>query len=131
MAGFAKGSAEVLLSPGGSGTSLSYAAHANVGGKLAQIGQRLINGAVKQIANDFFGRFAAVLSAAAAETAAPGLAQAGDADTGLAVEAAAVASSARAQSEAVSRREGVSPEIWVVGLIGVVVILLLLFSVSL
>lgn len=129
MAGFAKGNAEVLLSPEGDGTSLSYTAHANVGGKLAQIGQRLIDGAARQIADDFFGRFAAVLTAAAAETAAPTLAQ--ESDTADSAVEAAVASSARARSEAVSRREGVSPEIWVVGLIGVVVILLLLFSVSL
>lgn len=129
MAGFAKGNAEVLLSPEGDGTSLSYIAHANVGGKLAQIGQRLIDGAARQIADDFFGRFAAVLTAAAAETAAPTLAE--ESDTADSAVEAAVASSAHARSEAVSRREGVSPEIWVVGLIGVVVILLLLFSVSL
>jgi len=126
MAGFAKGNAEVFLSQEGSGTSLSYAAHATVGGKLAQIGQRLIDGAAKQIADDFFGRFAAVLSAAAAETAPL---ESGT-DGGRAMEAEN-ASLAHAQSEAVPRREGVSPEIWVVGLIGVVVILLLLFSVSL
>ncbi len=129
MAGFAKGDAEVLLSPEPGGTSLSYTARANVGGKLAQIGQRLIDGAAKQIADDFFGRFVAVLSAAAAETAAPEQAFGSDAK-GPAVQTES-ALSAHARSEAVSRREGVSPEIWVVGLIGVVVILLLLFSVSL
>ena len=126
MAGFAKGSAEVHLSPEGGGTALSYTAHASVGGKLAQIGQRLIDGAAKQIADDFFGRFAAVLSAAAAETAALESAP----NTALEEEVVG-APSAHAHSEAVPRREGVSPEIWVVGLIGVVVILLLLFSVSL
>jgi carbon monoxide dehydrogenase subunit G len=128
MAGFAKGSAEVLLSPEENGTFLSYTAHASVGGKLAQIGQRLIDGAAKQIADDFFGRFAAVLSAAAAETAAPAPALEGDGDKTTAIKGV---SSAHARSQAVPRREGVSPEIWVVGLIGVVVILLLLFSVSL
>jgi len=129
MAGFAKGKAEVLLALDGSGTSLTYTAHANVGGKLAQIGQRLIDGAAKQIADDFFGRFAAVLSAAAAETAAPEPALASEDDD--ARPSVRTTPSAHAQSEAVPRREGVSPEIWVVGLIGVVVILLLLFSVSL
>src|SRR5215472_16334991 len=72
MAGFAKGTAEVLLSPEGSGTFLSYTAHANVGGMLAQIGQRLIDGAAKQIADDFFERFAkavSVVPSAATETA--------------------------------------------------------------
>jgi carbon monoxide dehydrogenase subunit G len=128
MAGFAKGSAEVLLALDGSGTSLTYTAHANVGGKLAQIGQRLIDGAARQIADDFFGRFAAVLSAAAAETAAPEPALESEDDARPSLR---TTPSVHAQSEAVPRREGVSPEIWVVGLIGVVVILLLLFSVSL
>ena len=129
MAGFAKGDAEVLLSPSENGTTLAYTAHASVGGKLAQIGQRLIDGAAKQIADDFFGRFAAVLSAAAADTIAAATQDSPQKDHR--VIGAATASSAHAQSEPVSRREGVSPEIWVVGLIGVVVILLLLFSVSL
>ena len=128
MAGFAKGNAEVVLSQDGSGTTLSYTAHANVGGKLAQIGQRLIDGAARQIADDFFGRFAAVLSAAAADTAVAAAVPEGMVAMAVATEAS---SSAHAQSEPVPRREGVSPEIWVVGLIVVVVILLLLFSVSL
>ena len=130
MAGFAKGNAEVLLSADGNGTALTYTARANVGGKLAQIGQRLIDGAARQIADDFFGRLAAVLGAAAAETAAPVRAPGSEADADATI-AIKGSSSAHAQSEAVPRREGVSPEIWVVGLIGVVVILLLLFSVSL
>src|SRR5678815_909136 len=50
VAGFARGDAEVLLSPTDGGTELTYTAKANVGGKLAQIGQRLIDGAAKQIA---------------------------------------------------------------------------------
>src|SRR5215469_5148906 len=70
MAGFAKGNAEVLLALDGSGTSLTYTAHANVGGKLAQIGQRLINGAAKQIADDFVGGYASALVASAADTSA-------------------------------------------------------------
>src|SRR5580698_1381556 len=54
VAGFARGEAEVFLAPDGSGTVLSYTAKATVGGKLAQIGQRLIDGAAKQIADNFF-----------------------------------------------------------------------------
>src|SRR5215472_660788 len=72
VAGFAKGDAEVLLEPEASGTVLTYKAKANVGGKLAQIGQRLIDGAAKQIADDFFERFAkavSVVPSAATETA--------------------------------------------------------------
>src|SRR5215469_18507805 len=104
MAGFAKGNAEVLLLSDGNGTILSYAAHANVGGKLAQIGQRLIDGAAKQIADDFFGRFAAVLSAAAADTAAAALIPESGASAGSIIEAAST-SPAHAQSEPVPRRE--------------------------
>ncbi len=63
VAGFAKGHADVELTPEGGGTTLTYAAHASVGGKLAQIGQRLIDGAARQIADDFFGRFSQALAA--------------------------------------------------------------------
>jgi len=58
VAGFAKGGATVKLVPKDGGTLLSYAVEAQIGGKLAQLGQRLINGAAKKIADDFFGNFA-------------------------------------------------------------------------
>ena len=59
-AGFAKGEAKVSLAPSeGGDTALSYTAKANVGGKLAQIGSRLIDGAAAKMADDFFTRFAA------------------------------------------------------------------------
>ena len=61
-AGFAKGEAEVLLDEKNGVTILTYTAKATIGGKLAQIGQRLIDGAVRSIADDFFGRFARVLT---------------------------------------------------------------------
>ncbi len=64
VAGFARGEAEVLLDAGGRRTALSYTAKATIGGKLAQIGQRLIDGAAKQIADDFFTRFVAAAVAA-------------------------------------------------------------------
>jgi hypothetical protein len=57
VAGFAKGSAQVTLSPDGQGTRLAYAVKANVGGKLAQIGSRLIDGAAKKLAEQFFSTF--------------------------------------------------------------------------
>ncbi len=57
VAGFAKGSAQVTLSPAGEGTRLAYAVKANVGGKLAQIGSRLIDGAAKKLAEQFFSSF--------------------------------------------------------------------------
>ncbi|SAK39925.1 carbon monoxide dehydrogenase subunit G [Caballeronia catudaia] len=62
-AGFSKGSATVNLEPGDEAdtTTLSYTANAQVGGKLAQIGSRLVDGAARKIAGEFFKRFSAQL----------------------------------------------------------------------
>lgn len=60
VAGFAKGSSSVTLKPasdGGEGCELDYTVQAQVGGKIAQLGQRLIDGAAKSTADDFFKRF--------------------------------------------------------------------------
>ena len=56
-AGFGKGSAKVSLATEGTGTRLSYALKAQVGGKLAQIGSRLIDSVAKKMADDFFTAF--------------------------------------------------------------------------
>jgi len=56
-AGFGKGSAKVLLTPNEGGCELAYTVHAQVGGKVAQLGQRLVDGAAKSMAEDFFKRF--------------------------------------------------------------------------
>ncbi|MES2975998.1 MAG: carbon monoxide dehydrogenase subunit G [Pseudomonadota bacterium] len=56
-AGFGKGNAKVTLTPQGTGCELGYVVHASVGGKIAQLGQRLIDGAAKGMAEDFFKRF--------------------------------------------------------------------------
>jgi carbon monoxide dehydrogenase subunit G len=58
MAGFAKGNAKVLLSPEGADTRLTYTATAQIGGKLAQIGSRLVDGAANKMASDFFAALA-------------------------------------------------------------------------
>ena len=58
VAGFAKGGAKVNLAEDGAATVLTYAVQAQVGGKLAQVGSRLIDGVARKMANDFFGRFA-------------------------------------------------------------------------
>ena len=63
VAGFAKGSADVRLSDKDGGTLLTYNVDAQIGGKLAQLGQRLINGAAKKMADDFFQKFAAAVTA--------------------------------------------------------------------
>jgi carbon monoxide dehydrogenase subunit G len=61
IAGFAKGGATVTLSDKDGGTLLTYNVEAQIGGKLAQLGQRLVNGAAKKLADDFFAKFAAAV----------------------------------------------------------------------
>ncbi len=56
-AGFAKGGADVVLTPTGEGTRLSYDVTAKVGGKLAQLGSRIIDGFAKKMADQFFDNF--------------------------------------------------------------------------
>jgi len=72
-AGFGKGSAKVSLAEEAGETVLRYTADVQVGGKLAQIGQRLVGSAAKKSANDFFSAFAAaVATAPTARTATAG-----------------------------------------------------------
>ena len=61
-AGFAKGKANVELTEVPEGTLLKYNVDANVGGKLAQIGQRLIETTANKLADDFFGKFNEILN---------------------------------------------------------------------
>ena len=56
-AGFAKGSAQVALEEEEGATLLRYGVKANVGGKLAQVGSRLVDGAARKMADDFFSEF--------------------------------------------------------------------------
>lgn len=56
-AGFGKGTAKVSLAPSDAGCELAYTVHAQVGGKIAQLGQRLVDGAAKSMAEDFFRSF--------------------------------------------------------------------------
>lgn len=72
-AGFGKGTAKVSLAADGAGTRLRYAVKAQVGGKLAQLGSRLIDGVANKMADDFFSAFNAKIAAprpAAAQPAA-------------------------------------------------------------
>jgi carbon monoxide dehydrogenase subunit G len=117
VAGFAKGHADVVLTAADDGTVLSYAARAAVGGKLAQIGQRLIDGAAKQIADDFFARFTQALTHTAPVVLEP--------------DPPVASSPAPVEGPAVNvrpPRDGVAPEIWVVGLVGTIVILLVVLG---
>ncbi len=104
VAGFARGGAEVSLEEDGGETVLRYTATAQVGGKLAQIGSRLIDSTAKKMANDFFGTFAEEVGAVPAE-----------------------AEAAPAAAEAVPAG-GISPALWIGGIIAVVVIILLIFT---
>lgn len=118
VAGFAKGSAEVVLDalPGG-GTRLSYAANSQVGGKLAQLGTRLVEGAAKGYAESFFAAFKAEVEAPMAA------AEAGPAPDAGEIRAAAVAAAAEA---ATSPARGLPGWAWISGLVLLVLALLYL-----
>lgn len=80
-AGFAKGGAVVTLREDGADTVLTYNVDAQVGGKIAQVGARLIDGTARKLADEFFSKFAAMVGApppgeAAAAVAAPAAAPA-------------------------------------------------------
>ena len=141
VAGFAKGGATVKLASEGSDTVLSYTATAQVGGKLAQIGSRLIDSTAKKMANEFFGKFAeevggAAGAAAPADNVAPADAPetvAADVATGETVSSAtakemATEATVAKADEAVKTGGGLSPAVWVGGLIAAVVVVLILLN---
>ncbi len=106
-AGFARGEATVRLADDDGATVLSYTARATVGGKLAQLGQRLLDATAQKLAGEFFGKFSEVVAAPAEEAAEE------------VAEAAAAAA---------PKRAGVSPWVWVAGVLAVVAALLLIFG---
>jgi uncharacterized protein len=99
-AGFGKGGAKVNLVEDGADTVLSYTAHAQVGGKLAQIGSRLIDGTARKMADDFFAKFTQVVGQPAETVAETGVISAPDAvepaQPALAAEAAGAGATASA-----------------------------------
>jgi hypothetical protein len=74
-AGFGKGSAKVELTEDAGATVLRYSADLRLGGKLAQVGSRLLEGATRQLADQFFDAFAKRLDAAATKQAEPAAAE--------------------------------------------------------
>ena len=82
VAGFARGSAKVTLSEDGEGTCLRYTATATVGGKLAQVGQRMIAGASRKLASEFFAALGEAIAEAGVEAGETTAAEAAP-DTGL------------------------------------------------
>ncbi|WP_420348476.1 SRPBCC family protein [Pelagibius sp.] len=121
-AGFAKGGAKVRLEEDGGGTLLNYDVEAKVGGKLAQIGSRLIDGTAKKMADDFFSRFAETVGAAPAEAVAA------EAPTAAPVAAPAAAPAPAAADADADVGAGASLGVWVTGLLIVVLILLAVFA---
>jgi carbon monoxide dehydrogenase subunit G len=116
-AGFAKGGAKVRLeaADGGAATVLHYAADAQIGGKLAQIGSRLVEGTAKKLADEFFAAFAAQAAASApAAAAAPA--------AGQPVAGQPVSQPAPAVASATS--SGLSPVLWIIGLVIIVAAIL-------
>ena len=107
-AGFAKGNATVSLEPDGDATLLKYDVEATVGGKLAQIGSRLVDAAARKFADDFFSRFNEIVSVDAAPMSE-------------------VAPESGLESVPETSR-GLPTVVWAAGLIAVVGLLLLLFS---
>lgn len=117
-AGFAKGGAKVRLEEDGGGTLMHYEVHADIGGKLAQLGSRLIDGTAKKMAKDFFETFAGLVdgadaSAAAEEAAAPASEAPGETPAAPAPQEAAPAPAAQTPEKS----GGLSPMVWVVGVI--------------
>jgi carbon monoxide dehydrogenase subunit G len=101
VAGFAKGGAKVSLADAPGGTLLHYDVEANVGGKIAQLGARLIDGVAKNMTDKFFANFAAIAAASAAP-ATPSVAAAAPAvQSPAAVRAAPTAAPARPAPQAV------------------------------
>ena len=88
VAGFGKGTAAVRLTPVEGGTMLDYEADAQVGGKIAQIGSRLVDAAAAKIADEFFKSFETKLTETAAADAAS-LAEAGAGQAHSAAESTA------------------------------------------
>jgi carbon monoxide dehydrogenase subunit G len=135
-AGFARGESEVRVAPGPDAETavLTYEAKATVGGKLAQIGQRLIDAAAKSVADEFFAKFAALIRSGTAETPAdapPAPSPVPSTRQGT-TEAGTTRHAARVQGTAQPRRRtddvGLKSQIWLVGLVGIVLILIFFFT---
>ena len=126
-AGFAKGGANVVLEADGDATILKYEVNATVGGKLAQLGARLIDGTAKKMAGEFFTNFAAVVESDNPPAAAAEAAPAAAAPETATPAAAATATPAPAAAPApAADKQGVSTWVWVGGVVLAVVIALAL-----
>ncbi|UEM06391.1 carbon monoxide dehydrogenase [Skermanella rosea] len=110
-AGFGKGGAKVNLADAGPDTVLTYTAHAQVGGKLAQIGSRLIDGTARKMADDFFAKFTEVVGRPAdAPVAEPAVIEASRAEASPVVESPAASASPAVEDTLVQPAAALSSE---------------------
>jgi len=124
-AGFAKGSAQVRLTDDNGATVLTYKVNAQIGGKLAQIGQRFIDSTASKLAEEFFGNFSKALGGTKVEQPTQdeldeSMAKSPDQD--------AIAPTGVPMVPDEEAGQGLSPWIWGTGLIVAVVILILIFG---
>ncbi len=131
-AGFAKGGAKVELEDQGDATLLRYHARAQVGGKLAQLGSRLIDGTARKMSEDFFTRFSQVVGGVEAAPAAEPEVRPEAPPAAAAAEGAPEAEAeAHAQPEPVPDRNvgaGARVGVWVTAILIIVLILLAIFA---
>lgn len=142
-AGFAKGGAKVALAEDGSDTILTYDVNATVGGKLAQIGSRLIDSTSKKMANEFFGKFAEIVGGPSSDDASPAPDAPSPADRPVTTEKAGSppTEDVPAQEDATptpptpadrpatsESKKGLPPMVWVGGVIVLVLIALWAFQ---
>ena len=138
-AGFGKGKAGVKLEDQDGGTQLNYTAQAQVGGKIAQVGARLIDGVAKKMADEFFTRFKAKVEGPVADSDAAAEAAPGDEATGQSARspsatAATPASAAPARKPAASAQQAASgggkasPVIWAAVLAACVIAAYFIFA---
>ena len=102
-AGFARGSAKISLSDDAGATVLRYEANARVGGKLAQIGSRLIDATARKMADNFFAAFTQALAVPAEKVVA---------------------------EEAVAAAPGLRPQVWITALIILIAVILFIYALS-
>jgi carbon monoxide dehydrogenase subunit G len=98
--GFGKGTSTVTLSDTPAGTELAYSAKAQVGGKLAQVGSRLIDSVAKKMSDDFFTAFREQLAPTPAPSAEPGVTTPGPTSAPAPAPAASAAAAARMPADA-------------------------------
>jgi carbon monoxide dehydrogenase subunit G len=122
VAGFAKGGAKVNLAEDGAATVLTYAVQAQVGGRLAQIGSRLIDGVARKMANDFFGCFATAVGAEE-----PALGETAPA-VSIAQEEPVAVETPPPMPAPEPRTARLPPAVWVTGLAVIVILLLYFFT---